>query len=47
MNWEKLVKIDPNNGNAWYHYGVCLFRLNKTDESKAAFDKAKELGVQD
>ena len=44
--WEKLIKLDEKHGIGWYNLGVCYARINEVEKANAAFEKAKELGVE-
>ncbi len=46
LTLQEATKRFPDVGAFWFNYGVVLTHLNKPKEAKAAFDKAKELGVQ-
>ncbi len=40
--FQKLVRLDPNNGNHWNSLGNVLFRQSKFDEAFVAIEKAGE-----
>ena len=41
--YDKVVKIDPNNANAWGNKGVALDKLGKYEEAVECYDKALEI----
>lgn len=38
--FRKIVKSQPNNGNAWLNLGFCLMKVNKIDEAMETQVKA-------
>lgn len=42
---EKGLEIFPDSGQMWSEYAKALARLNKSKEAKAAYEKAKKLGI--
>ncbi len=43
---KQAIEHFPDNGTFWFNLGVVYARLNKNDEAKKAFARAKELGVE-
>jgi len=41
--FEKRIELDPENADAWYGKGTCLFNLRKYKEALEAFEKRIEL----
>jgi tetratricopeptide (TPR) repeat protein len=42
--FDEALRLDPKDSEAWNAKGLALFDLGRTNESNAAFAKAKELG---
>ncbi|MDA0337660.1 MAG: tetratricopeptide repeat protein [bacterium] len=43
---ERVVELDASLGDAWYWLGVVYARANRVSDSKAAFQRATDLGVE-
>jgi tetratricopeptide (TPR) repeat protein len=44
LKWfEKMIMVDPSNGNAWLNKGTVLEKLNKNDAAAEAYEKVLEL----
>ena len=43
QHYEKVVKLTPNNYDAWLKYGQCLFSQKLLNDSLKCLDKAVEL----
>ena len=41
--YDQAIQLKPNYDTAWYNKGVALKALGRTNESEAAFAKAKEM----
>lgn len=41
----EAIRLDPQNGDAYYNRGIAYQHLGMTEESESDFEKAKELGV--
>lgn len=47
VEYNRVIKADPENGTAYLRIGMAQSRLNKEAEAVAAFEKALELGEKD
>ncbi len=47
IEYNRVIKADPENGTAYLRIGMAQSRLNKEAEAVAAFEKAMELGEKD
>lgn len=47
VEYNRVIKADPENGTAYLRIGMAQSRLNKEAEAVAAFEKAMELGEKD
>ena len=47
VEYNRVIKADPENGTAYLRIGMAQSRLNKEAEAVAAFEKAIELGEKD
>ena len=47
IEYNRVIKADPENGTAYLRIGMAQSRLNKEAEAVAAFEKALELGEKD
>jgi superkiller protein 3 len=45
--WRQVIRIDPNNANAYYNLGIALRRQKKLDEAVAAYRQAIALNPKD
>ena len=43
--FEKLSTLDPENPEAYFYHGYCLFELGRTTEAKPLFEKVLALGI--
>ncbi|MCK5104562.1 MAG: tetratricopeptide repeat protein [Cyclobacteriaceae bacterium] len=43
--FEKLKHLDPQNPEAYFYLGYCLFELGKEENSKSYFQKVLDLGI--
>jgi tetratricopeptide (TPR) repeat protein len=41
---QKMLTIEDSVGESWHYTGLTLEKLDRYDEAKQYFDKAKELG---
>jgi Flp pilus assembly protein TadD len=41
--FASVTEINPNNANAWNHLGVCLKEVGKEEESRNAFERARNV----
>ncbi|MEV5474667.1 tetratricopeptide repeat protein [Streptomyces sp. NPDC003343] len=41
--YRQVLDLDPRNKAAWYHLGVIAQRDGRTDDARAAFDKALDI----
>src|SRR5437868_4592947 len=44
--FQIAVAEDPKDGASWFRLGTSLYRLEKYDESVAAYEKANQAGFQ-
>jgi Flp pilus assembly protein TadD len=42
--FDEVIRLDPEDADAWYYKGVTLELLGRTTEADTAYTKAKELG---
>ena len=47
VEYNRVIKAEPENGTAYLRIGMAQSRLNKEAEAVAAFEKALELGEKD
>ncbi|GGP20146.1 hypothetical protein GCM10007981_07040 [Thermocladium modestius] len=45
--YDAVVKARPNLAGAWHGLAICLERLGRSEESKAAYERALTLHVKD
>ncbi len=43
--FEHLMQLEPENPEAYFYKGYCLYELGKKKEAKPYFEKVLELGV--
>jgi tetratricopeptide (TPR) repeat protein len=43
---NRVVELEPQNGGAYYHLGICLYALKRTAEAKLCVAYSEELGYR-
>jgi superkiller protein 3 len=42
---EKLIEVEPDNASAYKNLGIAFYSLDRKQEAKNAFEKARKLGA--